>query len=194
MDNSGVLLIAALVVCVISWIVQKVLLKKIYQKTGKNLAIGRIVSVLLFFCAMFAIAGPIIAISNGAKMAGWEYLVILAAVVAVAILLVRNIKGAGTGMGIALTVTQVLGGLLVTILGTVAIAMGAAGAQLTGSPQVNQQFDQQKAADDDAAAKRRAELIEEQEAYAQKNYGMSAQDAFNAGLTRGIDPDLLNKD
>ena len=194
MDNSGVLLIVALALCFISWIAQKILLKKVYQKTGKDLSVGRFVSVLLFFCVLFAVAFPISMLSGGAKMEPSGYLIILACFIIPIILLIRNIKGAGTGLGIALTVTQVLGGLLVTILGTISIATGMAGAQLKTSPAVNQQQAQQNASNAAAAAKRRAELIEAQEAYAQKTYGMSAQDAFRAGLTKGIDPDLLNND
>lgn len=180
-----IILVAFIIVAVGSTIAQKALLTSIYQKTGKNLS-G------ISFWSVLGVAGVLIAATSFASELG---ALGLAGLFLCVPLCIRNCKIAG-GVGIALAFAQILSFAVTAILFIVSLVFRAAGAQINLANFTQVKLDEQKLKQDAAnkqwADKQRAEQAEQQEAYAQKKYGMTAQEAWDAGY-KEIDPDLLKK-
>ncbi|MEG2679124.1 MAG: hypothetical protein RR949_04225 [Oscillospiraceae bacterium] len=194
MENT--LFIVAAVICIASYIAQALVIKSIQRTTGKNLATGRIWPVLASVGLLsigLMIAGGMSSLFSSGEMSDfsfsdgpWEIVLMLVSAAALIILLVRNIKGAGVGKGILLTCLQSCAGLLILAVGALKIALSMMHITLgtPAPPAPSRPTPQQIAAEKDDAAQR-------QEAYAQHYGYVSAQQAWDAGFTEGIDPDLF---
>lgn len=91
------LLIAFLILMIVSYFVQKSLVVKLNNTRGVNVSAGRIISVL----AAIGVYGPIISFNEFAHGGFLVWLGISAVLcIPTIFLLVRNIRGAGAGMGI----------------------------------------------------------------------------------------------
>jgi len=194
--DSTTLLIVALVLSVVAYVAQNIIIKNIYMKTGNYLKTGRIWPVLSFggialSIAVFLFSGDII----GALTAStFELVLFLVCFAGFVILLIRNIKGAGVGMGILLTLLQSASGLLIFALGSVKIATGMAMGQFGAATSVEESrkaLDRKEAERKAKEAQRQAEEREKAEAYARHDGFDSLQDAVDAGAA---DPSLLKKD
>jgi len=190
--------IIVIVLAVAAYIAQNVLVKKIYAKTGNYLKTGRLLPALAFFgiflfVAVLVFSGDIVGALTSSTL---ELVIFLVCVAAFVILLVRNIRGAGVGMGILLTVLQSMGGLLMVFLGSVKIATGMTLGQIDAASKLEAErtaAERQEAERRAWEAQRQAAEREKAEAYARHDGFDSAQDAADAGMYSG-DPDLLKKD
>lgn len=192
-------LIVAIVAVIGSYIAQKILIRNLAQTKGVNLSTGRLVPVLAFLGVAFvALAvmnsseygGIANAVSSGGTI---QIVIFLVSVAAFAYLLIRNIRGAGVGLGILLTVLQTVSGLLILFLGVAAVSTGMAMGQMTGgSPGTATLGKQQKAAKKRAAEVAAAE--HEQDAAVAEHYGFtSTRDAAEAGVIPGTEENLNGK-
>lgn len=184
------LLIAFLILMIIAYFVQKSLVVKLYNTKGVNLSAGRIISVL----ASLGIYGPIGLYFEGAQ--GGRFLTWLGFSAILCIptifLLVRNIKGAGVGMGILLTILQALSGLLILVFGVFALATGASMAQFSTDSGIPATKAQKKAAKKRADQKKAIE--HEQDAAMAEHYGYtSTRDAAEAGIIPGTRENMEDK-
>lgn len=182
-----VFLVVVIVLGVIGIFVQKRMLTSIYQKTGKNLSINAFWSIAAFLGLIGLLGIP------GIIMGGFEpsmAIVVLVAVIVLAALVIRNVRAAG-GLGAALAVVQILCGFFAFFLAIISIVLRVVGVQLNTTNLMQIQMDN-VSQEQKKGEKQRAEKAERQEAYAQKTYGMTAQEAWDAGH-KEIDPDLLKK-
>lgn len=139
MDSYGIVLIIVVVLSVAAYIAQNIMVKKLWQTKGINLSTNRIIlgmagiGFFLFciFVFVLLIGGNLAAEMEGFGAIGWVIAIITIA--CFAYVLIRNIRGAGTGVGIALTVLQVMSGVLILILGITKVSLGVAGADMTGT-------------------------------------------------------------
>lgn len=195
MENAPFIIV--IVLAIASYIAQNILVKKIYQKTGNYLKTGRLLPALAFFGIFLLVALPMFAGGNiiqALTASTFELVIFLVCVAAFVILLIRNIKGAGVGMGILLTVLQSAGGVLMIFLGSVKIATGMTMSQLGAATKLEGDravADRKEAERKTKEAKRQAEEREKAEAYARHDGFDSLQDAVDAGAA---DPSLLKKD
>lgn len=183
------LLIAFLILMIVSYFVQKSLVVKLYNTKGVNLSAGRIISVL----AAIGVYGPIISFNEFAHGGFLVWLGISAVLcIPTIFLLVRNIRGAGAGMGILLTIMQALSGLLILVFGIFALATGASMAQFsTGSGLPDTKA--QKKADKKRADQKKA-IEHEQDAAVAEHYGYtSTRDAAEAGIIPGTRENMEDK-
>lgn len=185
-----VLLIAFLILMIVSYFVQKSLVVKLYNTKGVNLSAGRIISIL----AAFGIYGIVFFFLEMVPSGGFLIWLGVSAVLCIPtiFLLVRNIRGAGVGMGILLTVMQALSGFLILVLGVFALATGASMAQFStgsGIPDTKAQ----KKADKKRAAQKKA-IEHEQDAAVAEHYGYaSTRDAAEAGIIPGTRENMEDK-
>lgn len=192
--NDGILLIVELVLCVGAYIGQRIVIQSLWKSKRVNLSTGRLWSALAFlgvllFTGVIAMGGSL---SELMSEGVWALVIFLVSVAAFVILLVRNIKGAGAGLGIVLTILQTLSGLLVLILGVAKISANMAGVNLAPSASAEEIRKRQTAVEAERAAQNRELEREEQEAYAQNQGFSNAQEAADFG-DRSIDLDLLDK-
>lgn len=184
------LLIVFLILMIVSYFVQKSLVVKLYDTKGVNLSAGRIISVL----AAIGVYGPIVAFNEFAARDGFLVWLGISAVLCIPtiFLLVRNIKGAGAGMGVLLTIMQALSGLLILVFGIFALATGASMAQFsTGSGLPDTKA--QKKADKKRADQKKA-IEHEQDAAVAEHYGYtSTRDAAEAGIIPGTRENMQDK-
>lgn len=192
-------LIVAIVAVIGSYIAQKILIRNLAQTKGVNLSTGRLVPVLAFLGVAFVAfavmdsseyGGIANAVSSGGTI---QIVIFFVSVAAFAYLLIRNIRGAGVGLGILLTVLQTVSGLLILFLGVAAVSTGMAMGQMTGgSPGAATLGKQQKAAKKRAAEVAAAE--HEQDAAVAEHYGFtSTRDAAEAGVIPGTEENLNDK-
>lgn len=195
--DSTTILIVVLVLSVAAYIAQNILVKQLYMKTGNYLKTGKIWPVLSFFGIFMIVALPVMSGGNiieALTSSTLELVIFLVCVAGFVILLVRNIKGAGVGMGILLTVLQSAAGLLITLFGALKIGTVMTMSQLGAATKLegdrnaaNRQEAERRAWE----AQRQAAEREKAEAYAHHDGFDSLQDAVDAGAA---DPDQLKKD
>ena len=124
---------------IVAYIAQNIMVKKLWQTKGINLSSNRIIlgmAGLGFFILCVFIYGKSLGMSLGSVMGdlgtiGWVIAIITIA--CFAYVLIRNIRGAGAGTGIVLTVLQTLSGVLILVLGVAKVSLGVAGADMTGT-------------------------------------------------------------
>lgn len=180
------LLIAFLILMIVAYFVQKSLVIKLYNTKGVNLSAGRIISVL----AALGIYGPIGLYFELAFLTWLGFSAILC--IPTIFLLVRNIKGAGVGMGILLTILQALSGLLILVFGVFALATGTSMAQFSTDSGIPATKAQKKAAKKRADQKKAIE--HEQDAAMAEHYGYtSTRDAAEAGIIPGTRENMEDK-
>lgn len=180
------LLIAFLILMIVAYFVQKSLVVKLYNTKGVNLSAGRIISVL----AALGIYGPIGLYFELAFLTWLGFSAILC--IPTIFLLVRNIKGAGVGMGILLTILQALSGLLILVFGVFALATGTSMAQFSTDSGIPATKAQKKAAKKRADQKKAIE--HEQDAAMAEHYGYtSTRDAAEAGIIPGTRENMEDK-
>lgn len=180
------LLIAFLILMIVAYFVQKSLVIKLYNTKGVNLSAGRIISVL----AALGIYGPIGLYFELAFLTWLGFSAILC--IPTIFLLVRNIKGAGVGMGILLTILQALSGLLILVFGVFALATGTSMAQFSTDSGIPATKAQKKAAKKRADQKKAIE--HEQDAAMAEHYGYtSTRDAAEAGIIPGTQENMEDK-
>lgn len=193
------LLIVAAVAVIGSYVAQRIIVQNLAKTKGVNLATGRFIPVLAFLGVLFTgglllMSGQYGGFTSALTSSGTIGVVIMLGSIAVfAYLLIRNIRGAGAGMGILLTVLQVISGLLILALGVASVAAGAAMGQMTsGSPGVAALGKQQRASKKRAAEVAAAE--HEQDAALAEHYGFtSTRDAAEAGVIPGTEENLKEK-
>ena len=130
MDGFNVGLIVVVILSIVAYIAQNIMVKKLWQTKGINLSSNR------FFILCVFIYGKSLGMSLGSVMGdlgtiGWVIAIITIA--CFAYVLIRNIRGAGAGTGIVLTVLQTLSGVLILVLGVAKVSLGVAGADMTGT-------------------------------------------------------------
>lgn len=139
MDGFNVGLIVVVILSIVAYIAQNIMVKKLWQTKGINLSSNRIIlgmAGLGFFILCVFIYGKSLGMSLGSVMGdlgtiGWVIAIITIA--CFAYVLIRNIRGAGAGTGIVLTVLQTLSGVLILVLGVAKVSLGVAGADMTGT-------------------------------------------------------------
>ena len=118
MDGFNVGLIVVVILSIVAYIAQNIMVKKLWQTKGINLSSNRIIlgmAGLGFFILCVFIYGKSLGMSLGSVMGdlgtiGWVIAIITIA--CFAYVLIRNLRGAGAGTGIVLTVLQTLSGVL----------------------------------------------------------------------------------
>ena len=139
MDGFTVGLIVVVILSIVAYIAQNIMVKKLWQTKGINLSSNRIIlgmAGLGFFILCVFIYGKSLGMSLGSVLGdlgtiGWVIAIITIA--CFAYVLIRNIRGAGAGTGIVLTVLQTLSGVLILVLGVAKVSLGVAGADMTGT-------------------------------------------------------------
>lgn len=195
-------LIVAIVAVIGSYIAQKILIRNLAQTKGVNLSTGRLVPVLAFLGVAFVAFAVMNSneyggVANAVSSDGTMGIVIfLVSVAAFAYLLIRNIRGAGVGLGILLTVLQTVSGLLILFLGVAAVGVSMTGTQLGAATSLGKQRQTSEARAVEAMAARAKRTAEEheQDAAVAEHYGFtSTRDAAEAGVIPGTEENLNGK-
>lgn len=193
--NENTVVTIVIIICVISYIAQRIMVNKLIKNKGVNLSTGLMLPSLAFWGVVFL--GVIVfggmTPSEILEESTWMLVLMAVSITALALLLVRNIKGAGCGMGVALSALQILGGGFIFMLAALRFAIKLFGIQMNSSMELQKQMDKERKLQEAAERKKREarELArEEQEAYAAHLGFSSALDAHRYGIGN-IDPELL---